>query len=281
MTSGANPTFLLPLRTHFRKHFITFSSGEGNSYPDWWKEHWTIHQRGIWLSQNPASHESTARAAAAVPLPSSTKGSRGLGDAHSGSLSKAPIQPTIQKSTLRRKEPFPRPNVPGTYAEVAAGLTRAYCGSGLPRGDPQPGVANSPKPPLSHLSGAVSAAPAGSSRCNNDPNTPASLNRSGARNSAKDPPDHWPKIVISPAITVPPKKLRMTVPDVRHRPHAARQPRAPLGNVVLLLWRGPRSYISDQRKDFLYREDAGMRAPIQPLPGAPEPPSHATDYRAN
>ena len=52
---------------------------------------------------------------------------------------------------------------------VAAGPTRAYSGRGIPRGDPQPGVRNSPKPPQGHLSDAFPATPAGSSSCNNDP----------------------------------------------------------------------------------------------------------------
>lgn len=67
----------------------------------------------------------------------------------------------------------------------------------------------------------------------------------------------------------------MTVPDVRCRPHATSQPRGLLGNVVLLLQRCSRSYISDQRRDFIYRQVAGLSASIQPLPVTSEPPSHA------
>lgn len=38
---------------------------------------------------------------------------------------------------------------------------------------------------------------------------------------------------------------------------------------------GRRNYTAGWRKDFIYHEDAELRAPIQPLPVTPEPPSHA------
>lgn len=160
---------------------------------------------------------------------------RAVGDAYFCSLSEAPIRPTIQNRHLLGKNCSRGVMTLGCTQKVAAHLTWTYSGLDHSKGDSRPGSQNSPKPPLNHLPSDLPAAPAGSKRCDNHPcpSRPPS-NRSNAHNSDRDAHGHRPKIVISPAITVPPKQLGMTVPDLRRRPYTSRQPRCLLGSVVLL-----------------------------------------------
>lgn len=111
MKSGANPTFLLLLRTHFLKHFIT-SSGEGNSYLVGGNTE--LYIKEAWISLSTASHGLTVRDAAAAPPPSSTKGSWRCTFRQP---LEGPNSTEDSKSTFIREQPFPRLDVPTMYAD--------------------------------------------------------------------------------------------------------------------------------------------------------------------
>lgn len=94
---------------------------------------------------------------------------RSAGDAHSWSLLKAPIQPTIRNTCCLGKNCSRGPVSLGCTRKVAAGPTWAYFSLGHPKGDSQTGSPNTSKPPLNHFPRALPAVPAGSKRCDNHP----------------------------------------------------------------------------------------------------------------
>lgn len=140
------------------KNFRSISSpscpGRDILNPDWQKE--------AWISQNPASLESTAQVAAGAPPPSPTKGCKVM---HILTASQKPqFNQRFKIDVYLERTVAEHPMSQGGTQKVAAGPTWAYSGLGHPRG-----CSNSPKPPLNHLCGALRAAPAGSRRCDNHP----------------------------------------------------------------------------------------------------------------
>lgn len=147
MISTVNPTVHSLLQTHFQKHFITFSSGEGNSNAYWWK-HWTglLQSPGSLKIQHPTSLQ-VGMPLVLLPLRSPFL-HKGVSEMRILEASQRPRfnQRFKNRHSLDKNTPWGPTSLKCTQM-VAVGPTRAYRGRGILRSDPQPGVSNSPKPP--------------------------------------------------------------------------------------------------------------------------------------